>query len=558
MGALVTQPQAEFQWSAATTGAMDRLLNGIGPWWGELVAWAEYSGRLTHRGGNQLTATGLQYVVDKIVPQVLKVYGLEITGNKVHLSREELGKTLARAIEARSGQAVLDILQNAERQMQRGQRLFDWGNRQQGRLGRMWQLAEVRVTRTVGPAYAFESPQGVTQKVGLLFDGGFSGLSAFFNLMAITSLSNQSHFARVDPLGKGSLTYDVLSFSAIISALTADIINIGAVGYQLVSSSRLLPATVASRLIPSLSGQARHLGRFLTGALAPRLIAAANFAGAVVSTWNAVNAFNDKNYGEFAGHAMLALGSAMLFAGAASTVISVGAGTASTGFGLPLGLVIMAFGLILGGVALVYLFQRTPFENMLRNCFWGDGPRYGFWSSNEDRPPFEQRLITAQQIQEESIAILYRIELQEFMNYLCMPQLKLDRNIPFFGYWGQERTYDLEFTLPGFQPGVSELVGAFYTLSHIDENGTLIITPDENVTQALKNAVENAAKHGGLILGEGVATLKIKITLQQRANLFWYYQLNPDTIVPLRLLSDSGNLRAPQQIIGGMLNEDPR
>lgn len=561
MVALVTQPQAEFQWSGATTRAMDQLLNGIGAYWGELIAWAEYSGGLAQRGANQLTATALQHVVDGIIPQALKVYGLQVTGNKVRLSREQLGKTLAQAIGARSEQAALSILQNAERQMQRGQRLFDWGNRQQGRLGRIWLLAEIEVTRATGSAYAFQSPQGVTQKIGLLFDGGFSGLSAFFNVMTITSLSNQSRFAQANPLGKGGLTYDVLNFSAAISALTADIINIGAASYQLASSSRLLSATVASRLIPSLGGQARDLGRFLTGTLAPRLIMAANFAGAVVSTWNSVNAFNDKNYGEFAGHAMLALGSAMLFAGAAGTVISVGAGTASTGFGLPLGLVIMAFGLILGGIALVYLFQRTPFENMLRNCFWGNGPRYGFWSSSEDRSPFKQRLITAQQIQEESIAILYRIELQEFMNYLCMPQLKLNRYshwfYRWFGYWGRERTYDLEFKLPGFQPGVSELIGAFYTLSHIDEDGILIITPDENVTQALKDAIENAANQGGLILGEGVATLKTKVTLQQRANLFWYYQPNPDTVVPLRLLGNDGDLRAPQQIIGGMRNEQP-
>lgn len=557
MVALVTQPQAEFQWSAATTRAMDQLLNGIGSYWGELIAWAEYGDKLVQRGANQLTATALQHVVDGIIPQVLKVYGLQVTGNKVRLSREQLGKTLAQAIEARSEQAALSILQNAERQMQRGQALFDWGNRQQRHLGRVWQLAEIEVIRPAGAAYAFQSPQGVTQKIGLLFDGGFSGLSAFFNVMTINSLSNQSRFAQANPLGKGSLTYDVLNFTTTISALTADTINLAKLTYQAASSQRLLPAALAGHLIPSLGGQARHLGRFLVKQLSTKLIATANFVGAVVSGWDAVNAFNDKNHGEFTGHVMLVLGSIVFFVGAAG--ILVGSGVIA---GVILKLSVwVGFGLILGGVVMVYLFQRTPFENMLRNCFWGNGPKYGLWSSTEDRPPFEQRLITAQQIQEDSIATLYRIELQEFMNYLCMPELKLNRYshwfYRWFGYWGSKRTYDLEFTLPGFQPGVSELIGAFYTLSHIDEDGTFTITPDENVTQVLKDAIENAANQGGLILDEGVATLKIKVTLQQRANLFWYYQPNPDTVVPLRLLGNDGNLRTPQQIIGGMRNEQP-
>ena len=560
---LITQPQANFQWSDTTTRTLDTFLNGVGPLWGEVVAWANYSSHLSARAGNKLTAGALQYVVDKVVPGVLKVFGLKITGNTVRFTSDELGKLLSQAIEAnvsKGGNAGLKILSQAEKRMNQGQRLLDWSNLQRkGRLPKLWSLAEVVVIRPAGERYAFKSPENSTQKLGLMFEGGFAGLSAFFNVLTINGLMNQGRYDAADPLRRGSTLYDAISFTTALAALTADTIAIGAAGAKL--APRILPASLSTRLVPALSTNARHMGRFLTGKLAPRVIAIANLAGTIVSAWDAYRAFNEGNYGETAGHAMIALGSATLFITASAGLFSTAGGTASTGVGAPIAVVIAGLALIVGGVGLVYWFSRTPFENLLRNCFWGNGPKYGFWTDEPARPVYADRLERA--VAFEEVQTFYWSEVHEFMNYIYFPKLELERTKTWsqylFGYRGGERTYGLIFTLPNFRFGQSEIIGAMYTASGFDAGGQIVTKQDPEATDALRKAIETCLEtsEGLSQRADGAITMQIDVKLNSRANLIWYYMPVPGMAVPMRILADSGEMRAQSEIVGGMLNDRP-
>ncbi|MDD1796502.1 hypothetical protein LRP50_25660, partial [Enterovibrio sp. ZSDZ42] len=88
---------------------------------------------------------------------------------------------------------------------------------------------------------------------------------------------------------------------------------------------RTMPASVATRFVPGLSSGAKHFGRLLAGKAATRLIAIANFIGAITSGYDAYNAARAGNHGAAVGHAAISLGSALLFVGATKALFA-GAG----------------------------------------------------------------------------------------------------------------------------------------------------------------------------------------------------------------------------------------
>ena len=153
------------------------------------------------------------------------------------------------------------------------------------------------------------------------------------------------------------------------------------------------------------------------------------------------------------------------------------------------------------------------------------------WSEGQIRLPVDERLEAANKIYSEvEVLYSYQIELQEFMNFLTMPQLKLDR------YGGStwkkwtgnkgDHTYDLEFTLPQFQLGISEIVCGVYSASGFDTtNGQIEIMPDQQATELLVSAVQTALNEPArAYYDNGALQLHVQVDFLYRVNLFWYYQ----------------------------------
>ena len=182
---------------------------------------------------------------------------------------------------------------------------------------------------------------------------------------------------------------------------------------------------------------------------------------------------------------------------------------------------------------------------LLKNCFWGNGPRYAFWGS--DRPSIENRLFTAQDIQNnEKIQRYYQTELQEFMNYMNMPKLEIVLMIEKEGWYFFRRVlsyhYKYKFTLPNFEQGVSELryglVGTAGDLGHMDYNPVL--------EKAMSSAI---IRHE-----QGTAMIEVSMQPLSEVTLYWYYEPQPEVVVPMRRLNDEGEI---VKEIFGMKNESP-
>ncbi|MBM2578094.1 hypothetical protein JQC91_17440 [Jannaschia sp. Os4] len=574
--ALTTQPQDGLDWARATGVAMDRFMQGLGAFWGRAVADSRFAAQLARRGGYRMSARALQRIVDEVIPKALDVFGIRIVDGRTLYTSDELARLVARALEANvrsGGYAGIEMLERARQRLETGQKVFRWGqNQSTGRLPRLWRLAEVDVVRESGNRFAFTVAEGSGRRVGVAVESGFTGVSAFFNVMTIASLANQSAFSRANPLQRGNMLHDALTFGSALSALTVDLMVLARGGLQLADmSTRVLPAAVAARFAPGITGSAGRLARVLTGTLPSRLIAVANFAMAVTSAWNAVSEFRQGNTGAGVGHALTALGAGALFFGAAGLMAGGAGASASTVVGLPVAVVATILALILVGIGtvLVLIYSKNPLELLLFQCFWGKSRDYAFWQDG-NRQPIETRIRRARMMaihdgpDREAVAIAFRMEVQEFMNLFAMPQLEIDRfggslgRRIFGNFWFEDRSYDLVFRLPQFVIGQSEIVVGVYTGGTPNELTGQIDQPiDPAATDRLAAAFRGAIEGGTYTVQQGMMVVSLRIDFGQRANIIWYYEPKPDVVVPMRILHPAGRLRRPAEITVGMLNDRP-
>ncbi|MGI0116066.1 toxin VasX [Zooshikella sp. RANM57] len=557
---IVTTPQKGYDWSITTVKLLDWVLQHLGSIWGHAVSLLKFSKELGQRTVNRLTFNALKYVTNQLIYDVLRVYGLELDINKsIRMTHDELAKTLAHYInKSSSGKNANTILDKAVKKVQRGQSLFNWAERvKTQKLPELLNLSEVRVMKASGNRYSFVTPKNKVERIGLLFDTGFAGLSATFNMMTIYDIAQSTHFSNANPLNERNGLYSAISVIASINSLMLDTTLILRSG-TLATSSILNKAapSLAKALAPKMMEKATILGNFLSNsAYAATYMAIANYGTMVLSAWDALRAYNRGNYGESTGYSFIAVGSALIFAHAlyAAGIASTTAGSAAsaTGVGSPPGVMAVAAGLLFMGVggALIYIYGQTPLETLLKNCFWGSGPKYIFWPKDnskllrDDRPNINQRLSRTQQIASaKEIQLAYRMELQEFMNILYMPQLELDKDIGLFP--GSGNTYHYKFILPGFEPGISEVEFALYTKTSFQEDGQITIKPDKLLTQQMTEKMKTA----DVKLKEGAAHFTLEMKFNTKVSMFWVYRPQPNIIVPMRLITDDGRLKTP--IIG--------
>jgi len=553
---IITAPQTGFEWSKVTAQEVDLLLLSLGMVWTKL----QHNARLE---GNQILNSTYTYLANKTLPAVLSVFGLKIDASKtVTLSDEALANIIAKLIDqsSHSGRykmasaGHLDVLEKAERKARRGQRLFDWADNQRSQAqstSKQWAFSKITpINKTGQGLFPADSVNGsIPQTAGLLFEGGFAGLSLCINGGIILSLIRQSRYDSANPLDQGNSAHTLMKYIAAISALTVDAVNVAKNATQGAGRlTALSSAPLAKALAPKIQGKAARMSVLLRSAPAIRLIAVANLAAAVASTLDSINALNRGNAGEATGHAALAIGSGILFAQA---MVALGFGgitlakiSAATYFGLSVSVIAVLLGLVfLGiGVVMIAIYGKPAFQILLENCFWGNSKKYAFWFDEiGNRPSIDNRLRDAQRIHSDKIIQrYYRTEFQEFMNTLSMPSLKLEKQSPYFASLkGVAIIYHYRFTLPNFKPGVSEIHYGLVSSDHYD----------------LSHLLRQKVQQGGLQYDNGTAVIDISLELPADATLYWVYEPQPGIIVPMRLLDEDG-LRT--DIVAGMIDEKHR
>lgn len=312
------------------------------------------------------------------------------------------------------------------------------------------------------------------------------------------------------------------------------------------------------------------MARVLAGTLPTKLIAVANFAGAVSSGWSALNEFNQGNTGAAVGHGLVALGAGILFFQAAAGLAGFGAASSATVIGLPVGVVIAVLSLVLVGIgAVVTLFYtKTAFELLLYQCFWGQSKDYAFWQEGV-RTRYADRLDSAQMIatggngaEAANVKLAFRMEVQEFMNVFTMPSLDLDRTggslkQRLFGRLLGDGHYDMEFLLPQFVLGQSDLVAGVSMLdASTYEDGITATSFDTAATQKLADAISSAFESGQYVMVDGALKLKVRVDFGGYAEIVWHYEPKPGVIVPMRFIGADGKLR-PSEVTVGMRDDRP-
>ncbi|WP_341486052.1 toxin VasX [Thioclava sp. GXIMD4215] len=563
---LVTQPQANVSWDLVTTKALDDLMKGLGPLLGRIMADAQYGFAKSGHGFETLSQKTVKHIATKVIPAVLKAYGLEYTGQRLRLTPEEIAKVLADFLE-RGTWGKASVIRNAEARLQVGQRMFDWSQVAEGKTSaRLLELDEMRIIRG-GPLPIDLSVQPSTARFfGVTMNASFTGLSAFLNFSAVQSMMFQSEYAAANPLGVGGRKYEAMRLTAALAGLPADMIAMSEMGVK--AAQRLSPQairTLAQRLVPNLGSRLTFFGRILAGKVSTGLIAIANLAGTLTAIQAGVREMNQGNTPAAVGNFMIATGSAILFVGAAGQLLSLAAGSAATGFGLPVAVVCAALALIVGGVGLLFFFEKTPMETLLFQCFWGKSKDYAFWPDGALRPKIEDRLTAvADPSRSAQMNTNFQIEMQEFMNLFAAPSMEFDRTGGSLlrKLTGQaftnDRSYDIKMVLPQFQLGSSEIIAGVYTTAGFDPSGQIVTTPNATLTALFREKLRAAMETGGqYTLVEGTLSLSFSVDFGQRANIIWVYSPMPNIYTPLRMLRDDGSLRETGEFIGGMINDVP-
>ncbi|MBU2894052.1 hypothetical protein KO495_12090 [Colwellia sp. D2M02] len=563
---IITQPQKGTDFTANTLQVIDRLmLNIMAPIISKVYSPTKVSMDYAKKLFGLSAGAGLNYIANKVVPAILGVYGVQILDKKVALTEQQLEKLINKTIRdanlnqhlrVSNPQTAERYVGSAERKIKVAQTAFDWVEAiKDAKLPTLITLSEIKVDARNYNNYAFvHSPYSNASKIAILVDGSFAGLSAYFNIAAMNDLIHQNRLDSTNPLKSHSTFQTVMTWTSILSALTVDIATIGSdtikMGHKAVQAQpKLLQPKAMQALKPLAKNLNKSLGVFLAGKATTRLILVANIAGAVSSTMSAINAFNVGSDEEAYGHLITMAGSAALatqviFFGS-SALYASGVSAATIG-GAPVSILLLIGGLIAigAGISMTFIFGKNDLELLLANCFWGNGSKYAFWITEDERPSINDRLKEASTIyKEQRVSSAYQVELQEFENIFNRPSLTLEH---------KDDKSDYNFTLPNFRLGISQLYFEVRVNKRVLSDG--IIKPntlsnstsdfspyvtvrevDLQLTQSLKQQF-NAIKH---TFNSGLTQFTLTLEHEKEVFLYWYYEPSPGAIVPKRYLVEN-------------------
>ncbi|WP_152552781.1 hypothetical protein [Photorhabdus temperata] len=273
----------------------------------------------------------------------------------------------------------------------------------------------------------------------------------------------------------------------------------------------------------------------------------AGYLGALVSFYDASNAFNVGNSVE--AYSDIAIGTGTIILTTVGLVFFTAGSVMTAGL---LAWLAVGASLLVGGSIIQASSAWSDLEKVLNNCFWGAGKKYAFWQV-DSRPTITAQLNKAREMDNDT-QNYFVIENQEFLNLFIQPQLKIHQE---FGV----TTYC--FTLPAFQMGLSDIRGIFVTpfrtpyywegkIDYIEINRRKYI-PDTFRSTKFREAKERAK----LTLNGNTATLEIVISetmgvYSRNSELYWYYEQSENVIAPLRYLQ--GEKPTSENTIKGSLD----
>ncbi|PQQ31751.1 hypothetical protein C6H64_05840, partial [Photorhabdus luminescens] len=497
---------------------VDNILLGMGTFLATVCA---YTHQVIYQGSSyvrQLPQKAIDQITQQLVPALLSTLGVVIEPDgRVALSEQSYQEVLKR-LESKTNRNRPDP---AMRQQAIGERMINWSKRLES-LGNkpVITLPEVK-TSVDSPVQLFTLEGANKTSIGLLFDSSSTGVSLFLNAFTLADVVMQTEYARNNPLQPGSSYMNLLRFSTAVIGMSADLTSIGSTLASKVNSP-IVKALMSGIKVPAVNTAVVSQFSRVAGSMA-------GYLGAIVSFYDASNAFkmgnNMEGYGQVAiGTGSTILTTAVLIGAAVGTFLTAGVLTA----------IIVGAGLLIGGSIIQATSAWSDLEKVLNNCFWGAGKKYAFWDTEKARPTISLQFKAAREMNNDT-QNHFVIENQEFLNLFIQPQLKIHREY-------KKTTY--RFTLPAFQMGISEIYGLFVKENEIYYLGAQIIPITINHRQYTRDTFRDATfkaarEQAKLTLNGNTAKLEIVTTEGQeinsyRSKLYWYYQQSENVIAPLR------------------------
>ncbi|MDC9614602.1 hypothetical protein PSI19_12135 [Xenorhabdus khoisanae] len=501
-----------------------------------------FTTELSYKGILHLHVLSVKQVTHKLVPKTLDHFGLEIQqGKYIELTEKEYYKFLKKVEEYESqgvsGKIKKGML-HAESGLKRfvGKKVFDWSNR----LDDYNNHIKIKI-----PLIKFKRPElnlqfklfsNADKSFGYLLSSGLSGLDLFMKSYVLYKLTSMSRFDKSAPFNANRLPYYYVSSYANtilggliaakgVSAIGGDALKVAA---SLVGK---LNSPAAKALLDSASRRLLLESAVITKWVNGGLIST-GFVSGVLSYYDAYNSFGFGNNKEAYSHIAIGTGSIIMAVG-----WSIAAAMSEVTFGISL-LIALGASLMLGGTFSAIYFNWVDLETLLKNCFWGNGNKYAFWSESEKRLSLEEQFKRIKIIDKE-IKNIYMVEFQEFLNLFIKPNLKIENN--------KQGKMIYKFLLPHFKWGESDIYHEVIPSNLSDGYSD----PDASITERsygryyysvvkdkFDKAMDIASKnHENLIYDEesGLTTLIVEVDekYSEYMKVFWYYKPTKDTISPL-------------------------
>ncbi|MEX6156322.1 toxin VasX [Providencia manganoxydans] len=500
-----------------------------------------------------ISVKGIKFLAHKLLNAVLNVYGAKVSLTDVSSVTGSDFKDLVR--KSKLDRIVTDKINL--------HKMFDWPNRYQAQ-GTAHLIASPKIdiyNETVGGYLALGK-----SKANIVLPA----ISFLASAIQYKSLLCMSQYDEVDPLKKSAVNFylfqEVSNLIVASDSLASAILNWKKVTINFFPETNpsLKSIGTAVKTIFSKGG--------LRNALTPKgiskvialkgLTRIAALASVALSVRDAFEAYYIGNVGRTVGHGMEAVGGVLL---ALPLFFAFN----------PVGLVILvAAGILLlvSGLFVSKAYEWTTLEKLLRHCFWGNEIKSLFWNEKKSKSILANLKNYTNSY--ENMKPFTKMEEQEFKNFFFTAQLKKN-------YIKNHEYVKLDFSFYNFIPGVSEVHFELVKKEgyNRESNNPILarnnytILPEEYLSffgwEKLHFQLKNAARNGLFNKASGAYEFSLEVKTQllhetksgilvskrDIPDIYWYYEVNPDTVVPMRYIDSQKTLDEANSVLG-FINEE--
>ncbi|EMA3640114.1 hypothetical protein U2T78_000761 [Providencia stuartii] len=500
-----------------------------------------------------ISVKGLKFLTHKLLNAVLNVYGAKVSLTEV---TEVTGSEFKDLIRKSKADRIVTDKVNLHK-------MFDWPKRFLAKgTGHLIDVPKISIYN--------EKFRGYLALGASKINIALPALSFLASAIQYKSLLCMSQYDEVDPLKKAAfncyLFQKIANLVVASDSLVSVILNWKKVKIDIFPKANpsLEAIGTAVKTIFSKDG--------LRNALTPKQInkiAAAKGLTRIAAVLSVGLSLRDGfeawyigNNKQMIGHGIEAIGSGLL---ALPFFLFVGSG------GLAF-LVVAGIVFLVSGLFISKAYEWTTLEKLLRHCFWGNEPVSLFWVGRKS-VSMQNNLIEFA-INHEKMKPFIKIEEQEFKNFFFTAQLKKS-------YIKNDEFVKLEFSFYNFIQGVSEVHFELVKKDGYNRENNNPILARNNYTilsekylslfgwENLHNQLKDAACNGEFNKATGAYEFSLEVKTQvlhetksgilvikrDIPDIYWYYEVNPDTVVPMRYI-DSEKALDEANCTLGFINEE--